>query len=94
MFKRLAAILAQHRRLTDLERTLSALEQRLERLAATDEELRADLDWLAGEIKKLRGRVTGGSRKPAVTEPGSNGPDPARDINAEIRAGTFSRGRR
>lgn len=52
------------------------------------EEMRADLDWLGAEVKKLRGRVTGGVRK-AAEEPQA-GPT-LDDINALIKAGRFRR---
>jgi hypothetical protein len=54
-----------------LETTSDALSQEIDdlrhaydRVRQSCEELRADLDWLAGEIKSVRGHVTGGSRKP------------------------------
>lgn len=87
MFKTLRAILAQHRRLSDVEAALEEVRHELS-------EFRADLDWLAGEIKKLRGRITGGSRRP--TDAGHNGaadtPEgaaspTAAELNALILAG-------
>jgi len=56
-------------------------------------ELRADLDWLADEVKRLRGRVTGGIRraKEEADAPANNGAPTMEQVNAAIRAGTWRR---
>lgn len=92
MFRTLRAILAQHRRLKDVEATSENLGHDIKRLTQAFEELRGDLEWLAGEVKSLRGRVTGGLRNKQPPD-GDNGTAPPQDINAAIRSGTY-RGRR
>lgn len=55
------------------------LERRVRDLERAYEELAADLDWLSGDVKKLRGRVTGGIRKGETAQDApepTNGADP------------------
>ncbi len=87
MFKTLRAILAQNRRLEDLERRVDAIAQDLRRRELHVEDLSASLEYTQAEIKKLRGRVTGGLRKEAEED---GGKQPPVDINEAIRSGTFS----
>ena len=92
MFRALRAILAQHRRLSDVETTSETQRHDVLRLEQTLRELQSDVEWLAGEVRTLRGRVTGGLRK---KEPPAedNGAPPPGDMNAAIKAGVFFRRR-
>lgn len=74
----------------DVEDTSSALRQELHDLRHACEELRADLDWLTGDVAKLRGKITGGSRRPPKDN-GSPEDQPTLDVNALIKAGHFRR---
>lgn len=71
----------------DLERRVRDLERALE-------EVEADVAWLSGDLKKLRGRVTGGVRKTAEDAPGStNGEaEPPRFSPAWFKARGVHRG--
>lgn len=57
----------------ELGSRLKSLEDRVADLERGDESLASDLDWLGAEVKKLRGRVTGGlrSEKTAQDAPGA-----------------------
>lgn len=54
--------------------------------------LRSDLDWLGLEVKKLRGKITGGIRHNDTGNGDAPPPPSVQDINAAIKAGTFRRG--
>jgi hypothetical protein len=74
--------------------SLADLRHAYDRVSQTCEELRADLDWLAGELRSLRGHVTGGSRRKKGEEPQEPAPNgqpytSVEQINAAIRSGTF-----
>ncbi len=76
----------------DVEHTSDALRQDLATLRRTCEELRADLDWLTADVAKMRGKITGGSRRNAKPEE-TNGEQPQPDINQAIKDGHFFRRR-
>lgn len=88
MFKTLRAILAQNRRLEDLERRLESLSADSRRRDLALEETRAALEYVQADITKLRGRVTGGLRKKG-DENGEQQPPPQEDVNQLIREGRF-----
>ena len=74
----------------DLTAEFDDLRHAYQRVSRTCEELRADLDWLSGELSSIRGKITGGSRRPKEGQPQPNGtPISVDDINAAIRNGTF-----
>lgn len=93
MFRTLRAILSQHRRLNDVETTSQAHAHDVKRLEQTLRELASDVEWLAGEVRTLRGKVTGGLRKKEPPAEDDGGPPPQQDVNAAIKTGTFVRRR-
>lgn len=85
MFRTLRAILAQSRRLADVEASLKALLERDDARTRDMEALSADLDYLGEQIKSLRGRVTGSVRKERQQQAG-DGDGGAVDVDAINRA--------
>lgn len=86
---------AWYRRLRDVAQTLQGIEERLDGLdhTTTDQSRTLsrfddDLDHLAHQLKRLRGRITGGVRKVSEVE---RGEDDVEEINRQIRDGTFDK---
>ncbi len=85
MFQQIRDKLAFRRRLGDVEETLAALEHSVEKRLRVVE---AAADYLELDLKKLRGRVTGGLRneqKPAALD----GQLTFDEIDDQIRRGVY-----
>jgi hypothetical protein len=64
---------------TPLREALADLKTEVRDLRAAQEALEADLEWLSGQVKTLRGKVTGGIRgekAPRMPQDAPNGGGP------------------